>query len=152
MTETTNTTTVAAGDSSPSNSTDPAPSVWPSVSFTDIDAGVRFLTEGLGFRLTALHRGDDGLVHHAEARWPSGGGVMFGSRGKPGDWGALGPQGAYVVAPDPATVDAAYERTRALPGVEVTVALHDTDYGSHEFGVRDADGNLWSVGTYRGAP
>ena len=150
MTETTNARTVPAGDSHLSSS-EPAPSVWPSMGFTDIEAGVRFLTEGLGFRLTELHRDDDGLVQHAEARWPFGGGVMFGSRGKPGDWGALGPQGAYVVAPDRATVDAAYERTRVLPGVEVTVPLRDTDYGSHEFGVRDADGNLWSVGTYRGA-
>ncbi len=131
--------------------TTPAPTVWPSVGFTDVDAGIRFLTEWLGFTVTACHREDDGTVAHAEARWPDGGGVMFGSRGKPGDWGALGPQGVYVVAADPATVDAAWERVRALPGVEVLRELHDTDYGSHEFGVRDADGNLWSVGTYRGA-
>jgi uncharacterized glyoxalase superfamily protein PhnB len=38
-----------------------------------------------------------------------------------------------------------------MAGVEVLQELHDTDYGSHEFGVRDADGNLWTVGTYRGA-
>jgi uncharacterized glyoxalase superfamily protein PhnB len=76
---------------------------------------------------------------------------MFGTRGKPGDWGALGPQGVYVVAAEPATVDAAWERVRGMAGVEVLQELHDTDYGSHEFGVRDADGNLWTVGTYRGA-
>ena len=75
---------------------------------------------------------------------------MFGSRGKPGVWGALGPQGVYVVAAQPATVDAAYPPVRGLAGVEVLQEPHDTDYGSHEFGVRDADGNLWSVGTYRG--
>ncbi len=129
----------------------PAPCVWPSVGFTDVDAGVRFLTKGLGFTVTALYRDDDGVVAHAEARWPDGGGVMFGTRGKPGDWGALGPQGVYVVAAEAATVDAAWQRLTAMDGVEVTTALHDTDYGSHEFGVRDADGNLWSMGTYRGA-
>ena len=132
-------------------STPPAPTVWPSVGFSDVDAGVRLLTEGFGFVVTALYRDADGVVQHAEARWPDGGGVMFGSRGKPGAWGALGAQGVYVVAAEPATVDAAYGRVRALPGVEVVQELHDTDYGSHEFGVRDADGNLWSVGTYRGA-
>ena len=43
---------------------------------------------------------------------------MFGSRGKPSDWGA-GPQGVYVVAADPATVDAAWERIKALEGIEI---------------------------------
>jgi uncharacterized glyoxalase superfamily protein PhnB len=134
------------------NSADlPAPSVWPSVGFTDVDAGVRFLTEGLGFVVTALHRDDAGVVQHAEARWPDGGGVMFGTRGKPGAWGALGPQGVYVVAAEAGTVDAAWKRLSEQDDVEVVQELHDTDYGSHEFGVRDRDGNLWSVGTYRGA-
>lgn len=126
------------------------PSVWPSVGFTDVDAGVRFLTDGLGFVVTAMYRNDEGTVEHAEARWPDGGGIMFGSRGKPGDWGALGPQGVYVVAAEASTVDAIWARLRRHDGVEVLGALHDTDYGSHQFDVRDADGNLWSVGTYRG--
>jgi uncharacterized glyoxalase superfamily protein PhnB len=134
-----------------SSNQSPAPTVWPSVGFSDVDAGMRFLTEGLGFRITALHRDDSGAVAHAEARWPNGGGVMFGSRGKPGEWGALGPQGVYVVAVDAGTVDAAWERVRVMDGVEITTALHDTDYDSHEFAVRDGDGNLWSMGTYRGA-
>ncbi len=129
----------------------PAPTVWPSVGFTDVDAGIRFLTEGLGFTITALHREDDSVVAHAEARWPDGGGVMFGSRGKPGDWGALGPQGVYIAAADAATVDAAWKRLTAMDGVDVLRDLHDTDYGSHEFAVRDRDGNLWSMGTYLGA-
>lgn len=128
----------------------PVPTVWPSVGFSDVDAGVRLLTEVLGFVVTALHRDDDGTVVHAEARWPDGGGVMFGSRGKPGDWGALGPQGVYVVAAEAATVDAMWERVQAADDVEITLPLEDTDYGSHTFGIRDRDGNLWSIGTYRG--
>ena len=129
----------------------PPPTVWPSVGFSDVELGVRLLTEGLGFVVTALHRDDAGVVEHAEARWPDGGGVMFGSYGKAGGWGALGPQGVYVVAAEPATVDAACARVRDLPGVEVLREVHDTDYGSHQFDLRDADGNLWTVGTYRGA-
>ncbi|MGD9530644.1 VOC family protein [Pseudonocardia sp.] len=128
----------------------PAPTVWPTIGFTDLDAGVRLLTEGFGFVVTILVR-DGGRVVHAEARWPDGGGVMFGSRGDHSEWGALGPQGAYVVAAEAATVDAAYERVRVLPGVTVTTPPEDTDYGSHQFGVRDADGNLWTMGTYPGA-
>jgi uncharacterized glyoxalase superfamily protein PhnB len=129
----------------------PAPTVWPSVGFTDVDAGVRLLTEAIGFVVTAMYRGDDGTVEHAEARWPDGGGVMFGSRGKAGVWGSLGPQGVYVVAAEAATVDKAWERIRNFAGVEVLTELHDTDYGSHQFDFRDADGNLWTMGTYRGA-
>jgi uncharacterized glyoxalase superfamily protein PhnB len=129
----------------------PPPTVWPSVGFTDVDAGVRLLTDGLGFVVTAVHRNGEGAVAHAEARWPDGGGVMFGTRGKPGDWGALGASGVYVVAAASGTVDAAWARVTAMDGVEVLRELHDTDYGSHEFGVRDPDGNLWSMGTYPGS-
>ncbi|MGY1594555.1 VOC family protein [Geodermatophilus sp. SYSU D00708] len=145
------TTETSPAPASPAGVDQPTPTVWPSVGFTDVDAGMRFLTEGLGFVVTACYRSEDGTVEHAEARWPDGGGVMFGSRGKPGDWGALGPQGVYVVAADPATVDAVWARVRDIPGVQVLHALHDTDYGSHQFDVRDADGNLWTLGTYRGA-
>lgn len=131
------------------SSSTPSPMVWPTVGFTDVDAGVRLLTEVLGFRITTLHRASDGTVGHAEARRPEGGGLMFGSRGKPGDWGALGPAGVYVVARDAADVDAVHQRAVAA-GVAVFEELHDTDYGSHQFGFRDDDDNLWSVGTYRG--
>ncbi|HEX6074331.1 MAG TPA: VOC family protein [Micromonosporaceae bacterium] len=128
----------------------PAPTVWPTVGFTHVDAGVRFLTEGLGFVVTAMYRSDDGVVEHAEARWPDGGGVIFSARGRSGPWGDLGPQGVYVVAADAATVDQAFARVKDMPGVEVLHPLHDTDYGSHEFDLRDSDDNLWCVGTYRG--
>ncbi len=129
----------------------PVPSVWPSVGFTDVNAGIRFLSDVLGFVVTADYRDADGTVAHAEARWPDGGGVMFGTRGKHGAWGALGPQGVYVVAAEPATVDAAWARVQAATDVQVLQDLHDTDYGSHQFDVRDRDGNLWTIGTYRGA-
>lgn len=127
-----------------------APSVWPSIGFTDVDAGVRFLTDVLGFVVTALHRDDDGTVVHAEARWPDGGGVMFGTRGKKGDWGALGPQGVYVVAAERGTVEDVWERVQAAPDVEVLLELHEAPYDPATFSVRDRDGNLWSMGTYRG--
>nr|WP_211489635.1 hypothetical protein [Georgenia thermotolerans] len=76
---------------------------------------------------------------------------MFGSRGKAGAWGGLGPQGVYVVAADPATVDAAFEGVRDLDGVAVLRPPHATDYDARTFDVRDGDGNLWAVGTYLGA-
>jgi uncharacterized glyoxalase superfamily protein PhnB len=53
-----------------------------------------------------------------------------------------------VVTDDP---DRLFERAVAA-GAEVTQPLHDTDYGSREFAVRDPEGNRWSFGTYRGEP
>jgi len=129
----------------------PAPTVWPSVGFTDVDAGVHLLTDVLGFVVTAMHRADDGAVVHAEARWPDGGGVMFGSCGRSGPWGSLGPQGLYVVAAEASTVDDIWKRATAAEGVEILHGPNDTDYGSHQFDLRDRDGNLWCFGTYRGA-
>ena len=94
---------------------------------------MRFLTCSLVFVHTVTHvRDGDGAVERAEARWPDGGGVMFGSRGKPGAWGTLGPQGISVVAAEISTVDAAWKRVRGVAGIEVLQELHDTDYGSHK--------------------
>ena len=55
---------------------------------------------------------------------------------------------AYVVTDEP---DALCERIRA-GGATVTTELHDTDYGSRDFGMHDPEGNHWYFGTYRGAP
>jgi uncharacterized glyoxalase superfamily protein PhnB len=34
-------------------------------------------------------------------------------------------------------------------GADVAPELTDTDYGSRDFTVRDPEGNLWALGTYR---
>jgi uncharacterized glyoxalase superfamily protein PhnB len=131
----------------------PSPTVWPTVHFADADAGMRMLTDLLGFVVTALHRDESGEVVHAEARWPDGGGVMFGTDRKTGPWGELGPQGVYVAAAQAATVDAIWDRVQAAVDqdrVTVVDPLAEADYGSHQLTVRDADGNLWCVGTYLG--
>jgi uncharacterized glyoxalase superfamily protein PhnB len=76
---------------------------------------------------------------------------MLGStRGGPEDPWALTPgtAGCYVVTDEP---DALHDRAVA-GGAEVLQPLHDTDYGSRDFAVRDPEGNRWSFGTYRGEP
>ena len=91
------------------------------------------------------------VVEHAQLSWPLGGGIMLGSiRENPDDPWPIQPGtfGAYVVVEDP---DALYERVRAA-GAEITADLHDTDYGSRDFAIRDPEGNRWSFGTYRGEP
>ncbi len=92
---------------------------------------------------------DPNIVEHAEARWPLGGGVMFGTAGKDdGPFGRRQPgnDSVYVVCDDP---DGLFARATAA-GAEVVRGLKDEDYGSRGFSVRDPEGNLWSFGTYRG--
>jgi uncharacterized glyoxalase superfamily protein PhnB len=129
--------------------TAPPPQVWPTLWATDAHALIRFLVDVVGFEETAVY-GDGETVHHCELSWPLGGGVMLGSVRAPDEpFGkAPGTFSAYVVVDDP---DSLYERIRDA-GAEVIRELHDTDYGSRDFAIRDPEGNDWHFGTYRGAP
>jgi len=128
----------------------PAPQVWPTLRARDARALIRFLVEAFGFEETAVY-GDGERVDHAELAWPPGGGIMLGSAEEPGATGHWplqpGSFGAYVVTDEP---DALFARARAA-GAEILTELHETDYGSRDFAVRDPEGNRWSFGTYRGA-
>ena len=125
----------------------PPPQVWPTLKANDARALIRFLVDAFGFVETAVH-GDGDRVDHAELRWPPGGGIMLGSVRGPDDPWALRPGsfGCYVVADD---IDELYERA-VKAGAEVLKEPFHTDYGSHDFAVRDPEGNLWQFGTYRG--
>jgi uncharacterized glyoxalase superfamily protein PhnB len=125
--------------------------VWPLLSYRDAPAAIDFLQRAFGFELTASYAQDDDptIIHHAEMRWPLGGGVMFGTAGKDdGPFGSRPPgrDAVYVVCED---ADALFERATAA-GAEVVMGLKDEDYGSRGFTVRDPEGNLWSFGTYAG--
>jgi uncharacterized glyoxalase superfamily protein PhnB len=129
----------------------PAPQVWPTLRARDALALIRFLVEAFGFEETVVYADGD-QVHHAQLSWPGGGGIMLGSA-KPasdGDRWPLEPGsfGAYVVTAGP---DELFARATAA-GAEVLMDLHDTDYGSRDFAVRDPEGNRWSFGSYRGEP
>jgi uncharacterized glyoxalase superfamily protein PhnB len=131
--------------------TTPAPQVWPTLRARDALALIRFLVEAFGFEETVVHADGD-QVHHAQLSWPEGGGIMLGSArpASDGDRWPLTPGsfGAYVVTARP---DDLFARATAA-GAEVLMELHDTDYGSRDFAVRDPEGNRWSFGTYRGEP
>ena len=129
----------------------PPPTVWPTLRANDARALIRFLVDVVGFEETAVY-GEGDVIDHAELSWPLGGGVMFGSD-RETDSNDTGPTpagtfSAYVVVDEP---DALCARIRA-GGAEVIVDLHDTDYGSRDFAIRDPEGNRWYFGTYRGAP
>jgi uncharacterized glyoxalase superfamily protein PhnB len=133
------------------NDKTPAPQVWPTLRARDARTLIRFLVDAFGFEETAVY-GEGDFVDHAELSWPPGGGVMLGSvrdSDAGDDWSlAPGGFGAYVVTDEP---DALFARASAA-GAEIMTGLHDTDYGSRDFAVRDPEGNRWAFGTYRGAP
>jgi uncharacterized glyoxalase superfamily protein PhnB len=130
--------------------TTPASTVWGSLQARDPLALIDFLV-ALGFERTVVYADDDDptFVQHAQVDWPEGGGVMLGSH-KPGNaWSREpGTAGFYVVTADPGAV---HERALAA-GARIIVELAETDYDAQTFSLADPEGNLWSFGTYPGAP
>ncbi len=129
----------------------PAPQVWPTLRARDALGLIKFLVDAFGFEETAVYA-DGNQVHHAQLSWPPGGGIMLGSARPDAEedlWPVQpGSFGCYVVTDHP---DQLFARATAA-GAEVLQGLHETDYGSRDFAVRDPEGNRWSFGTYRGEP
>jgi uncharacterized glyoxalase superfamily protein PhnB len=121
------------------------------LTYDDASAALDWLEQAFGFERASVHEGPDGTIAHAELKLDDGM-IMLGTAGDndlglktPRELGAVN-QGVYLIVD--ADIDAHYERAVAADAVVVR-ALHDTDYGSRDYIVRDPEGNLWSVGTYR---
>lgn len=128
----------------------PSKYIWPCLSYDDPDAALEFMKKAFGFEETLVVRdeNDPTVFHHAEVRFPEGGGVMFGSRSREGSIIDI-PSGVgcvYVVTDDP---DQLFDRATSV-GATLVQGLRDEDYGSRGFTVRDPEGVYWSFGTYRG--
>ncbi|XVX21534.1 VOC family protein [Actinomycetota bacterium] len=125
------------------------------LSYRDVEGAVAFLI-ALGFTERALHRdeSDPTRVVHAEFAWGEGGGVMFATASDDPDetfrLGA-GTGNVYVTVPSDADVDRAYAAALAAGGTSVREP-EDQDYGGRSASVADPEGNLFSVGSYQGAP
>src|SRR3954452_20112986 len=125
------------------------PNLFPALRYRDADAAIAFLEQAFGFEVKAVHRGDDGVVEHAELRLGVGM-IMLGQHRDGGFWGDTPPdadasaQSIYAVVDDP---DAHYARAVAA-GAQITREPTDQDYGSREYAARDLEGNRWSFGTY----
>lgn len=140
--------TPASTDTSASTDTELSKTVWPCVNYDDARAGMVFLV-ALGFEQRCCYPPEGEVVAHAELRWPEGGGIMCGSSGREESEFSAMPTGAgstYVVTDDP---DAVWERAQTA-GAKVVKPMAEEDYGSRGFTVADAEGNLWTFGTYRG--
>lgn len=129
------------------------PIVCPSLRYQDAKGAIALLKEAFGFTELALYENEDGTVAHAELAHGAGV-VMLGTaeEGPDSEYGravrGLGPTQVYVVVDD---VDAHHDRAAAF-GVKIVMPLTDQDYGSREYAARDAEGNLWTFGTYAPEP
>lgn len=123
------------------------PSIYPALLYADAKAAIKQLTEVFGFTELSVYEGEDGLVAHAELAQGNGA-VMLGSKGTGSAYDKLmkdaGPTGVYVVVDD---VDA-HHRHAVEHGAEILMPPTDQDYGSRDYMARDAEGNIWSFGTY----
>ncbi|MBO7939482.1 VOC family protein [Streptomyces antibioticus] len=123
------------------------PGICPTLLYADAKAAVRQLTEAFGFTELSVYEGEDGAVLHAELAQGNGV-VMLGSKGRGGVFDTAmkdaGPAGVYVVVDD---VDA-HHRRAVEQGAEILMPPTDQDYGSRDYMARDAEGNIWSFGTY----
>lgn len=148
---TTTTSTPAPG----TTATATRPGAWPTLSYRDAEAALRFLTDVVGFTESVVHRGGpDRPIAHAELLWPDGGGIMFGSEPKDTPWsGSAGGPGTgttYLSVGSRGDLDTIAGRIAAAAWTMLREP-NDTDYGSREFAFLDPEGNAWSVGTYGGA-
>jgi uncharacterized glyoxalase superfamily protein PhnB len=120
-----------------------APPIAMGLPSLDAHAEIKWLTEVLGFRLTALFDEPDGGVAHSQLAW-KGGAVHVSTRKGPWPEGR-GASSMMLFCEDRAEVDRLYERAVAA-GAEITRAPEETFYGGYGFSVRDPEGNLWNPG------
>ncbi|MCX2182969.1 VOC family protein [Streptomyces sp. SKN60] len=124
-----------------------APDICPALRYEDAKAAIKQLTEAFGFTVHAVYEGEDGRVMHAELSYGNGM-VMLGSTGTGSTFDRImsggGPTGIYVRVDD---VDDHHARAVAH-GVKIVMPPTDQDYGSRDYMARDAEGNVWSFGTY----
>jgi uncharacterized glyoxalase superfamily protein PhnB len=125
--------------------------MYPTFLYQDAKAAIAALTESFGFVKGAVYEGEGGIVQHAELSYGNGT-VMLGSKGRGGLFDqamtGAGPSSVFVVVAD---VDAHHRHTvehGAAHGVKILMPPTDQDYGSRDYMAQDAEGNIWSFGTY----
>jgi PhnB protein len=138
----------------PATPTSPvAGQIWAAIPYGDAPAGIRFLTEVLGFeaRIVVPNDADPSVIEHSQLVWPEGGVLQAATAdraGNPYSQRPLGSESLYVVTADP---DAVGERCRTA-GVEVVDPPSHPEYAPHTmvFSIRDPEGNIFSFGSYAG--
>jgi uncharacterized glyoxalase superfamily protein PhnB len=128
--------------------TSEAPRLYPTFRYRDADAAIRWLIEVIGFKPLVRHPAE-GPVEHAELSFGSA--IIMLGQDRDDDFcaivghpGTASGSALYMAVDD---VDALHDRVK---GSTATVVESPTDrpYGSREFICRDAEGYVWSFGTY----
>lgn len=126
--------------------------VFPAFRTTDAYKTIALL-EALGFteRIIVRQPNDDAIVEHAEFVHRNGG-LMFGTaRQDSSDLDAkIGGQSCYIVVETDEAVDEAFQHA-VDAGARPVEHPVDQSYGGRGATVKDHDGNLWALGSYRGA-
>ncbi|MGH9185103.1 MAG: VOC family protein [Acidimicrobiales bacterium] len=123
-----------------------APTITVALVCDDAHRLIHWMVDLLEFGVVELHESPEGKVMHARLSWRTGN--VFVSDRHPGPWSRAGAMSICLAAESDAEIDRLYAKARDM-GAEIIAELEDADYGSHQFGVRDPEGNLWAVGTYR---
>lgn len=122
-------------------------SVCPTLRYKDAKTAIALLKEAFGFTEVAVYENAEGVVEHAELAYGNGM-VMLGTVREDTAFGRaakdLGPVSVYVAVDDP---DAHHARARSY-GVAIVREPADQEYGSRDYLARDAEGNLWTFGSY----
>jgi uncharacterized glyoxalase superfamily protein PhnB len=122
-------------------------SIYATFRYDDARAAITYLTGTLGFVEQHVSTADDGTIAHAELSFGDGV-IMLGTRSGTPDTFDTGRAVVYLALDSAEAVDAHHDRAVAA-GAEVVQELVDQPYGSREYAVRDPEGNIWSVGSYR---
>jgi PhnB protein len=127
--------------------------IWAAMPYADAPAGIRFLTEVLGFEEQIVVPDDDepNVIVHSQLRWPEGGILQASTANRPGNpYSArpIGSESLYIVTADPESV---WERCQAA-GVEVLAPPTSPEYApdTMNFSIRDPEGNIFTFGSYAG--
>jgi uncharacterized glyoxalase superfamily protein PhnB len=124
----------------------------PATRYRDPEAALSFLRDVLGLEESAVFRGDDGRIAHAQMRCGAGL-MMFGPDQRTGfdrymvaplDVGGRETTTIYAVVDD---VPARHERAVA-GGARVVMPLEPQPHGGQSFSVADPEGHIWTFGDY----
>lgn len=119
----------------------------PCLSYLNARASIQWLADAFGAEVRHLFDGPDNTVSHAEL-WFGSSCVMMGTlKANNMPPHKAGESAVYIVVSSATEVDRLHD-SAVKHGAQIVISLRDTDYGSHDFGALDPEGNFWGFGTY----
>lgn len=124
--------------------------VIPTLRYRDAQAAIEYLQNVLGFEVAMVVDGEGGNVDHAQLR--HGTGMVMLSSIQDNEYqqavadgrDPTGTGAVYVIVDDPY---AHAEKARSF-GANIVMEPEEQDYGGAAYTLKDAEGNIWSFGSY----